>query len=106
VPELSLLKLLGGAAQQKTVLAPEPVDAQVVAIRDGDVYLLPASRHSAPERKIVGVTVRVKDLAAAQRALARGGTNLPIQTHNGKPQSLFLPPSLTHGTWLELRDAD
>jgi hypothetical protein len=49
-----------------------------------------------PGRRIVGATVRVRDLAAARRVL--GGRGREIGS------SIFLPPELTHGLWLELRE--
>jgi hypothetical protein len=87
---------------RQTVLVPEPVRAEVVALQDAaQIYLLPASRRLAPGRKIVGATVAVRSLAAARAALH---VRLPHRTRNGGGKSLFLPPSLTHGIWLELRE--
>ncbi len=100
-PERKLLAALGGAVRKQTVLAPEPVRAEVVSLQDAQIYLLPASRRLMPGRKIVGATVGVRSLAAARAALH---VRLPHRTRNGGGKSLFLPPSLTHGIWLELRE--
>ncbi len=100
-PERNLLALFGGTAKRQTVRVPEPVRAEVVALQDAQIYLLPASRQSMPGRKIVGATVAVRSLAAARAALR---VSLPPETRRGRGKSLFLPPSLTHGIWLELRE--
>jgi catechol 2,3-dioxygenase-like lactoylglutathione lyase family enzyme len=97
--ERKLLAALGGAARRQTVLGPESVRADVVDLKEAQIYLLPASRRFLPGRKIVGATVSVKDLAAARAALR---VDLPGEARKGK--SLFLPPSVTHGIWLELRE--
>jgi catechol 2,3-dioxygenase-like lactoylglutathione lyase family enzyme len=99
-PERNLLSVFGGTAKQQTVRMPEPVSAEVVAVEDAQIYLLPASRQFQPGRKIVGVTVSVRSLAAARAALR---VKLP-KTAQATDRSLFLPPAVTHGIWLELRE--
>jgi hypothetical protein len=100
-PERNLLELFGGTARRGTVMVPEPVRADVVALQDAQIYLLPASRRPVAGRKIVGVTVSVRNLAAARAALH---VALPRGTRSARGKSLFLPPSVTHGIWLELRE--
>jgi catechol 2,3-dioxygenase-like lactoylglutathione lyase family enzyme len=101
-PERKLLAAFGGAVRKQTVLAPEPVRVEVVSLQDAQIYLLPASRRLMPGRKIVGATVAVRSLAAARAAVH---AELPRGALSGRGKSIFLPPSVTHGIWLELREA-
>jgi catechol 2,3-dioxygenase-like lactoylglutathione lyase family enzyme len=98
-PERNLLSAFGGTVSRRPVRVPEPVNAEVVAIQEAEIYLLPASRQLLPGRKIVGVTVSVRSLAAARAAL-----RISIPQAAATDGSLFLPPSVTHGIWIELRE--
>jgi hypothetical protein len=100
-PERNLLTVFGGAAKRRTVPAPDRVRAEVVPLQEAEIYLLPPSRQLAPGRKIVGATVSVKSLAAARASLRLPQT---VEKPLAKDRSLFLPPSVTHGLWLELRE--
>jgi hypothetical protein len=62
------------------------------------LYLLPERRRLHRDRPIVGVTVRVRDLAAAARVLRQAGA-----TFTASPGFLLLPPALAGGLWIELR---
>jgi glyoxalase-like protein len=94
--ERRLLEKIGARIKADEVRVPEPIRAQVAHLAEGDVVLLPASRQLVPGRRIVGATMRVRDLATARRVL--GGRGRAIGS------SIFLPPELTHGLWLELRE--
>ena len=55
-----------------------------------------------PSRPIVGVTVRVKSVAAAaRRVLAENG--VPTRGAGDGP-TVFVPPEAGHGLWLEMRE--
>jgi hypothetical protein len=95
-PERRLLERIGARLQAGEVRVPEPVHAQIASLDEGEVVLLPAARQLLPGRRIVGATVRVRDLAAARRVLAGRGRVIG--------SSIFLPPEITHGLWLELRE--
>ena len=75
-------------------------DATVMRVGDGGaVYLLPANAGLHADRPIVGVTFRVRDLAAAARVLKQAG--VAVQTSGA--ESLLLAPGVTGGIWIELR---
>ena len=100
--EASVLRLFGGVPKAKTVRIPLPAEAKVVKIQDAEVYLLPSSYAVQQGRKIVGVTVSVKSLDSARAALKDQLREIAIEVE----RSLFLPPSVTHGIWIELRERD
>jgi catechol 2,3-dioxygenase-like lactoylglutathione lyase family enzyme len=100
----ALLVALGARAAARTLLLPDSVRAEVMTVGDGDVYLLPPAWQSVPGRKIVGATVRVRSVAKAREVLARGGLTGLREAQSDRGRSLFLPPAVTHGLWLELRE--
>ena len=97
----ALLVALGARASARMLL-PDSVRAEVLSAGDGEVYLLPAAWQSVPGRKIVGATVRVRSVAKAREVLARGGLTGLHEAQSERGRSLFLPPAVTHGIWLEL----
>jgi catechol 2,3-dioxygenase-like lactoylglutathione lyase family enzyme len=97
-----LLVALGARAAPRTLLLPDSVSAEVMAVGDGEVYLLPVARQVTPGRKIVGATVRVRNLEKAREVLARAGFTGLREARSERGHSLFLPPAVTHGIWLEL----
>ena len=99
--ERRLLKEGGAAFADRTVHAPDPVPATVVTFAEGEVLLLPPSRSMIRSRPIVGVTVRVKSIAAARRVLAENG--VPTRGAADGP-NVFVPPEAAHGLWLEMRE--
>jgi len=98
----ALLVTLGARTSTPTLLLPDPVRAEVLGLGDGEVYLLPAAWQSVPGRKIVGATLRVRSVAKAREVLARGGLTGLREAQSERGASLFLPPAVTHGIWLEL----
>ena len=92
-----LLAKLGAQVVTEDRRVPDPVKAQVARLTEGEVVLLPGAHQLVPGRRIVGATVRVRDLGAARKVLAGRGREIG--------SSIFLPPALTHGLWLELRAA-
>lgn len=97
-----LLVVLGARGEPRTLLLPDSTRAEAMAVGDEEVYFLPAAWQAMPGRKIVGATVRVRHLAKAREVLARAGFTGLREARSGRGQSLFLPPELTHGIWLEL----
>jgi catechol 2,3-dioxygenase-like lactoylglutathione lyase family enzyme len=94
--ERRLLEKLGaGIHLRASRYGGQVVEATVAQLTEGEVVLLQGARQLVPGRRIVGATVRVRDLAAARRVLAGRGQEIG--------SSIFLPPALTHGLWLELR---
>jgi len=97
--ERQLLKAVGAHFESAVVRVPDPIRAEVARLAEGGVVLLPGVRRLVPGRKIVGVTVAVRSLSAAARALAPASLSGIRQA----PDRLWLPPSVTHGLWIELR---
>jgi hypothetical protein len=52
----------------------------------------------------VGVVLRARDLGALRHALKKARLRLPDIVHTASGRSMFLPPTLTHGIWLEFRE--
>jgi catechol 2,3-dioxygenase-like lactoylglutathione lyase family enzyme len=94
-----LLVALGGRRQRREVLAPDRVQATVVALAEGDVFILPGRHRLLPGRPIIGASVRVRDIATARRALAAGS----VSPRGGleSAERLVVEPSKAHGLWLE-----
>jgi hypothetical protein len=102
--ERQLLTALGVPIGEEEVHAPEPMRGAVARFREGEVVLLPASRQLVPGRRIVGATVRVRDLGTLRRELAHGLGEAPPALQTGTGSSVFVPPDQTHGIWLEFRE--
>jgi catechol 2,3-dioxygenase-like lactoylglutathione lyase family enzyme len=102
--ERLLLTTLGATLTQRRVNVPDPVAASVARLSEGEVVLVPASHQRVRDRRIVGVTLRVRSLAAAAQVLARGPGRPRHQASDAGSSSLFIPPEVAHGLWLELRE--
>ncbi len=103
--ERRLFSTLGARFETRQVRFPEPTLATVAHFAEGDVVFLPRERQVVPGRRIVGATLRVRSLAVAEAVLEQGGQKASARVRSGEGQSLFLPPALTHGLWLELRES-
>lgn len=103
--ELRLLETLGAQVTRDEVRVPERETVPVAHLAEGDVVLLPAERQRVPGRKIIGATLRVRDLARLEAVLARVGAPVPTRVSMGQGTSVFLPPDRTHGLWLEFRES-
>lgn len=102
--ERKLLTGIGAQTADEDVRVPDALKAPVARLGDGAVVLLPGSRQLVPGRRIVGATLRVKSLAAAQAVIAQGPAGTLTVVSGRGYSSVFLPPNLTHGLWLELRE--
>ena len=103
-PERRLLEKLGATFERRDVRLPAAATVDVARLQEGAVVFLPASRQIVTGRRIVGATVRVKSLQAARRIIENlRPTGVQIGGHNAA--SILLPPDVTHGLWLELREA-
>jgi catechol 2,3-dioxygenase-like lactoylglutathione lyase family enzyme len=101
--ERRLLQSLGATLTDEQVRVPEATDATVAHFGEGDVVLLHGAHQLVRGRPIVGVTLRVRDIAVARRVVAKAiGRPLAAVVTGGRT-SLFLPPDVTHGLWIELR---
>ncbi len=94
-----LLVALGGRQARREVSAPDKVEATVISLAAGDVFILPARHQLLPGRPIIGASFRVRDLATVRRALAAGG--VPPRAGPPLADRLVVEPSKAHGLWLE-----
>lgn len=95
-----LLVGLGGRQQRREVLAPDRVEATVVTLAEGQVFILPVRHQRLPGRPVIGASFRVRDLPTARRVLAAGGVS--PWTGPGPAERVVVEPSKAHGLWLEL----
>ena len=102
--ERRLLEALGATVAETDVHVPEATRAPVARFSEGDVMLLPGARQLVPGRRITGATLRVRSVDAARAILARGQAAPPDVVASPSGRSIFLPPSRTHGLWLEFRE--
>jgi len=101
--ERRALEVLGATFSERDVRVPDAARATVARFDEGDVILLPGARQVVPGRKIVGATLRVGSLETARAILGRGQPSPPEIVVSPAGRSVFLPPSRTHGLWLEFR---
>jgi hypothetical protein len=97
--ERAMLAAVGATVTAGDVNVPDTVKADVATLEEGAVVFLPGGRQLVPGRRIVGATLRV-----ASHAKARKVTGVVAPSAPSTPTSVFLPPSSTHGLWLELRE--
>jgi hypothetical protein len=96
-----LLVHLGGRRQRREVLAPDPVEATVVALAGGEVFILPRRHQLLPGRPVIGASFTVPDLAGVRRTLAEA--RITPRAGNGAAERVVVGPGNSHGLWLEFR---
>ncbi|MBN9660673.1 MAG: VOC family protein [Acidobacteria bacterium] len=104
-PERGLLRSLGIPVERRMACTPECAMAEVAQLPEGEIVLLPGRRQVVPGRRIAGATVRVRSVAAARTALERGGWKTRVR-RSRQGSSIFLPPEVCFGLWLELRQVN
>jgi catechol 2,3-dioxygenase-like lactoylglutathione lyase family enzyme len=102
--ERQLLTGMGARMSDEDVRVPDALKTPVARLSAGAVVLLPGRRQLVPGRPIVGATLRVKSVAAAQAVIAAGPAGALTVVSGRGYSSIFLPPDQTHGLWLELRE--
>ncbi len=102
--ERRLFTTLGLPWKEKDIAMPEPLRVQVVQLGEAEIVLLPGSHQLVPGRRIVGATIRTRDLNRLRSHLGKAGLDIPPTRETRSVKSLFLPPDLTHGLWLEFRE--
>jgi hypothetical protein len=95
--ERRLLTALGARFRDQTVSVPEPVAATVAELPEGSLLLLPGNRQIVPGRRLVGITVAVRDLTTTTRILG----SRAARVHNAEERRVFVHPDDTAGYWLE-----
>jgi hypothetical protein len=94
---------MGARLGRKRVHVPDPVMADVAEVAGGEVVFLPERRQLVPGRLIVGVSMGVRDLAAARRVLELAGIQPVVQPDASQP-AVLIGPRDTYNVWLELRE--
>jgi len=102
--ERRLLAAAGATFADADVFVPDRVHATVARLQEGEVVFLAGARQLVPGRPIVGATLRVGSLDRAREILDRGQPRPLSIVTSPDGRSVFLPPSRTHGLWLEFRD--
>jgi hypothetical protein len=100
--ERSLLARLGAALRREPACVPQLVPAEVADLAGSRLLLLPAGMQRVAGRPIVGVTVSVRDVAVTRALLRQRGIRFVDRSPRG---SLYVPPDLAGGTWVEFRQA-
>jgi len=95
--ERRMLAALGAKFSRQTLDFPGSVQAEVAEFARGSVVLLPGRHQIVRGRPIVGITVAVRDLDAAQQHAG------PEARRTGT--SVFVDPLHALGYWLEFRSA-
>jgi hypothetical protein len=104
--ERQLFSELDIEIHEDQVHSPDRMIAEIAQLPQAEVILLPGSSQLLPGRKIIGATLRTQNLEALQAILNKNSWSMPPIVQTSKGQSLFLPPSMTHGIWLEFRQWD
>lgn len=102
---LDLFKRLGIATSQQRIYSPLSTQyASIAKLKEGEVILLPASNQLTRNHPVIGATVKIENIEALKTTLKQAGIKiLAVIKGAGNTQSLFLPPEITHGIWLEFR---
>ncbi len=98
-----LLVQCGGRHQRRQVLVPEPAEATVVTLAEGEVFILPHRHQVLAGRPVIGASFRVPDLATVRRTLVQAQIE-PWAGSRGA-ERVVVQPSISHGMWLELRES-
>jgi hypothetical protein len=92
-----LLLALGAKRGRDALPLGKGVRVDVYALSNGRIALLPMDRRVRPQRPIVGVEFRVRDLGKVD---ACGSTKASAKTKH----ACLVPPSETHGLWMRFSD--
>lgn len=102
--ERDLLSQLGARIAEKAVYIPASISVPVATLPQGEVLFLPETYQRVAGRRIVGATLRVRNLDAVRHILAAQEGEVPPVVIAPQQRSIFLPPELAHGIWLEFRE--
>jgi hypothetical protein len=99
----ALMTSLGVSFDTVDVDLPNTRQALRGVLPEGEILLLPHTRQVVPGRPIAGVSLRIDSLSATRAALAPA----PASIGNAlvwRDHSVFIPPGVAHGLWIELRE--
>jgi hypothetical protein len=101
---LAALGVAGAAPARLSLPGAGTADIQSIPLPEGRIQLLPSSFQARSDRRIVGVTLITSDLQRLRNCLAQARLPVPPTVKREDGDSVFLPPALTHGLWIELHE--
>jgi hypothetical protein len=96
-----LLVQLGGRQRRRQVLAPDPVEATVVSLAEGEVFILPKRHQVLAGRPVIGASFSVPDLSEVRRRLIQA--QIKSWEGAGTAERVVVEPKVAHGMWIEFR---
>ncbi len=102
--EQRMFKRLGATINEQEVAQPQKNKAPVAHLGKGELVMLPAKEQVVPGRRIVGAVLRTRVLDKLVAYLATQSGDVPPLRTDARGRSLLLPPTMTHGIWLEFRE--
>jgi catechol 2,3-dioxygenase-like lactoylglutathione lyase family enzyme len=99
----ALMTSLGVSFDTVDVDLPNTRQALRGSLPEGDILLLPHTRQVVPGRPIAGVTLQIDTLSATCAALTQAPASIG-NTLVWRDHSVFIPPGVAHGLWIELRE--
>ena len=95
-----LLVRLGGTQRRQQVWAPDPVEATIVSLPGGEIFILPKRHQLLAGRPVIGASFRAPDLSAVRKTLAKA----KIEPWRGTGTNrVVVAPNIALGLWLEFR---
>ena len=101
--ERRILARMGASIAKSNVRIPERATAEVVRFADGEILLLPPSVQWIPDRRVVGATLRTRDLSAMRSIVSTERLSGVRELATPGGRSLFVTPELAHGIRLEFQ---
>lgn len=102
-PERELFTRLGMSISREQTCTPQCETRLVWCFPSSTIVPLPASRQLVHGRPIIGAVLKVEDLDKAVSFVGKVVPSATTVVHAAQWDSVFVPPSATHGIWLELR---
>lgn len=96
---------LGAPFRPMRVCLPDCRQAHVARLPHGELVLLDSSAQRVAGHPLLGLTVRVDDLQRVRTVLNGAGLHIGRDGIVARGHSLFVPPALANGLWLEFREA-
>lgn len=99
-----LLSALGAKLSTGRARLPRAGDATFAELDNGVITLLPKSARHIDDRPIIGAVLATRDIDVVLAQLRAARLDREAQTvETDGYRSLVLPPTVTHGLWLEFR---
>lgn len=99
----SFLANLGVSFESVETDLPMPTKVERGRLPEGEVLIVPAARQTVTGRRILGVTMAAKSVELVRTALSKAPPAVR-EAAIVTGRSVFLPPSVTHGVWIEFRE--